>query len=103
MGYLKLKYTVKITFTNGDVEHYMSEHTDITKLLPPNEVEEVQFIEISPNKSIDVVTSHKLVCKSTLILLEELNDILSKGELENDEHLDSIIYQCKILIDHTSE
>ena len=38
-----------------------------------------------------------------LILLEELNDILSKGELENDENLDSIIYQCKILINYTNE
>ena len=46
----KLKYTVKITFLNGDVEHYMSEHTDVSKLLPTNEVEEVKLIEISPNK-----------------------------------------------------
>lgn len=46
----KLKYTVKITFLNGDVEHYMSEHTDVSKLLPISEVEEVKLIEISPNK-----------------------------------------------------
>lgn len=39
----------------------------------------------------------------TLILLEELNEILSEGELEDNEYLDSIIYQCKILINYTHE
>ena len=50
MNNLILKYTVKITFENGDVEHYMSEHTDVSKLLLPSDVEEIKFIEISPNK-----------------------------------------------------
>ncbi len=35
----------------------------------------------------------------TLCLLEELNDILSKGELESDKDLEQIVYQCKLLID----
>ena len=35
----------------------------------------------------------------TLCLLEELNDILSKGELESDKGLKQIVYQCKLLID----
>ena len=35
----------------------------------------------------------------TLCLLEELNNILSKGELESDKDLEQIVYQCKLLID----
>jgi len=49
MSKLKLKYTVKITFEDGEVEHYMSEHTDVSKLLPDSAVEEIKFIEILPN------------------------------------------------------
>jgi len=43
----------------------------------------------------------------TLCLLEELNDILSKGELgefnnsETEKDLEQIIYQCNLLIDIT--
>ena len=46
----KLNYTVKITFTNGDVEHYQSNTTDIKLILPEFEIENVHFVEISPNK-----------------------------------------------------
>jgi len=42
-------YTVKITFTNGDVEHYMSNTTDIELILPEFEIENVKFVEISNN------------------------------------------------------
>ncbi len=44
------KYTVKITFTDGDVEHYMSNTTDIKLVIPEFDIENVHFIEISPNK-----------------------------------------------------
>ena len=44
------KYTVKITFTDGDVEHYMSNSTDIKLILPEFDIENVHFVEISPNK-----------------------------------------------------
>jgi hypothetical protein len=43
------KYTVKITFTDGDVEHYMSNTTDIKLILPEFDIENVHFVEISPN------------------------------------------------------
>jgi len=45
----KLNYTIKITFTNGDVEHYMSNTTDIKLILPEFEIENVQHVEISTN------------------------------------------------------
>lgn len=45
--------------------------------------------------------NHLCLLQLTLHQLEELNDILSKGELEVDTYLDSIIYQCEILIDYT--
>jgi len=45
----KLNYTVKITFTNGDVEHYMSDTTDIKLILPEFEIENVHYVEISTN------------------------------------------------------
>jgi len=50
-------YTVKITFTNGDVEHYMSNTTDIELILPEFEIENVKFVEISNN--INVQTNYE--------------------------------------------
>ena len=46
---------------------------------------------------------HKTITHTTLCLLEELNDILSKGELtgEVEQDLEKIIYNCKLLIDIT--
>ena len=40
---------------------------------------------------------------TTLCLLEELNDILSRGELEveDEKELNLIVYQCELLIDRT--
>ena len=45
----------------------------------------------------------KTITHTTLCLLEELNDILSKGELvgEVEKDLEKIIYNCKLLIDIT--
>ena len=45
----KLNYTVKITFTNGDVEHYQSNTTDIKLILTPFEFKHVQHVDISTN------------------------------------------------------
>tara|TARA_R100000908_G_C3700609_1_gene111256 strand:- start:38 stop:181 length:144 start_codon:yes stop_codon:yes gene_type:complete len=45
----KLNYTIKITFTNGDVEHYQTNTTDIKLILPEFEIENIKFIEISTN------------------------------------------------------
>jgi hypothetical protein len=40
---------------------------------------------------------------TTLCLLEELNDILSRGDLwiEDEKELNLIVYQCELLIDRT--
>tara|TARA_R100000951_G_scaffold111572_1_gene110752 strand:- start:1435 stop:1581 length:147 start_codon:yes stop_codon:yes gene_type:complete len=45
----------------------------------------------------------KTITHTALCLLEELNDILSKGELaeEVEKDLEKIIYNCKLLIDIT--
>jgi hypothetical protein len=44
----------------------------------------------------------KTITHTTLCLLEELNDILYKGEYtENRNELEKIIYNCKLLIDIT--
>ena len=45
----ELKYTIKITFTNGDVEYYQSNTTDIKLILTPFEFKHVQDSEISTN------------------------------------------------------
>ena len=46
---------------------------------------------------------YKTITHTTLCLLEELNDILSKGELDGEveQDLEKIIYNCKLLIDIT--
>ncbi len=45
----------------------------------------------------------KTITHTALCLLEELNDILYKGELteEAGKDLEKIIYNCKLLIDIT--
>lgn len=40
--------------------------------------------------------AYKLLC-----MLEEFNDILHEGRLENDLHMDQIEYQCQRLIEIT--
>ena len=37
----------------------------------------------------------------TLIMLEEFNDVLHEGTLENDALLSQIVYQCQRIIDIT--
>ena len=45
----------------------------------------------------------KTITHVTLCLLEELNDILSKGELETEKDLEQIVYQCKLLIERLED
>lgn len=53
-------------------------------------------INMSQETSTQVTLTHVTLC-----LLEELNDILYKGELETEKNIEQIIYQCKLLIDIT--
>ena len=44
-----MKYTLKITFKNDDIEHYFSQHTDVSKLLPHYYLKDIRQIEVITN------------------------------------------------------
>ena len=49
------------------------------------------------------MTNQEKLTNSTLCLLEELNEILHRGDLESEKDIKQIIYECKRLIDITED
>ena len=41
-----MKYKIKITFKDNDIEYYFSQHTDVSKLLPHYYLKDIRLIEI---------------------------------------------------------
>ena len=41
-----MKYEIKITFKNDDIERYYSQHTDVSRLLPHYYLKDIRSIEI---------------------------------------------------------
>jgi hypothetical protein len=58
-------------------------------------------IYMNNNTNNNNMNDKKSLAYRALCILEELNDTLHEGVLENDTHLKEIVYQCQRIIDIT--